>query len=359
VRTKVWLALAIVALVCVSFFAGYVGGALRASQTGNAVVPVDPASPRIVSVAIRRTTLAVTNTVTGTLMHRPAPWPLVGQTAGVVTSEVAVGSVCGDGSRLYSVNDAPVFLVVGSIPLWREITVGDVGPDVGEIKAVFASLTRSRQLTATDSYSAADAGVVHLWQATHGYGEAGGSIPLGEFLAEPTTVLVSGYQSSVGSTVAPGQPVVTVTTTQREVVASVPLDAVSTLKLGTTAQISVGTEQAQAHVTGFAPAAAQQSGADPNSVEVTFAVDGTSTLDPDGTQVEVSYGTQQATNVLAVPIAALLALAEGGYGLQVVGPHGATHLVPVTVGIIDDAQGLAQVSGVDIQSGLQVSVPSI
>jgi hypothetical protein len=58
--------------------------------------------------------------------------------------------------------------------------------------------------------------------------------------------------------------------------------------------------------------------------------------------------------VLAVPVSALLALAGGGYGLEVVGPSGAHHLVGVTAGLF--ASGQVQVSGPDIAAGTRVVV---
>ena len=51
-----------------------------------------------------------------------------------------------------------------------------------------------------------------------------------------------------------------------------------------------------------------------------------------GVAVQVSLTTQSASDVLAVPVSALLALAGGGYGVEVVGPSGAHRLVGVTTG---------------------------
>ena len=59
--------------------------------------------------------------------------------------------------------------------------------------------------------------------------------------------------------------------------------------------------------------------------------------------VQVSLAVQSARDVLAAPVAALLALAGGGYGLEVVTPSGAYHLVGVITGIF--AAGQVQVSG--------------
>jgi hypothetical protein len=62
--------------------------------------------------------------------------------------------------------------------------------------------------------------------------------------------------------------------------------------------------------------------------------------------------------VLAVPVDALLALAGGGYAVEVVGAGGVHRLVAVTLGLFDDAEGLVQVSGPGLQAGQRVVVPA-
>ena len=63
-------------------------------------------------------------------------------------------------------------------------------------------------------------------------------------------------------------------------------------------------------------------------------------------------------NVLVVPVDALLALASGGYALGGRRTGGVHHLVAVTVGLFDDADGLVQVSGQDLSAGQRVVVPA-
>jgi multidrug efflux pump subunit AcrA (membrane-fusion protein) len=71
--------------------------------------------------------------------------------------------------------------------------------------------------------------------------------------------------------------------------------------------------------------------------------------------VEITVGTVR--NVLVVPVGALLAQPGGGYAVEVVGSGGTRHLVPVTAGIFDDADGLVQVSGA-LTPGQRVVVPA-
>ncbi|MGH9183303.1 MAG: hypothetical protein ACRDZ9_05740 [Acidimicrobiales bacterium] len=59
-----------------------------------------------------------------------------------------------------------------------------------------------------------------------------------------------------------------------------------------------------------------------------------------------------------VPVTALLALAGGGYAVEVADPDGTRHLVPVDLGLFDDAEGLVQVTGSGLEAGQRVVVPS-
>ena len=62
---------------------------------------------------------------------------------------------------------------------------------------------------------------------------------------------------------------------------------------------------------------------------------------------------------LTVPVDALLALENGGYAVEEIGPDGVHHLVGVTLGLFDDAAGRVQVSGSGLAAGQRVVVPSL
>ena len=75
--------------------------------------------------------------------------------------------------------------------------------------------------------------------------------------------------------------------------------------------------------------------------------------------MQVSITTATVAGALIVPVDALLVLASGGYAVEVAGPDGARRLVPVTLGLFDDAAGTVQVSGTGLQAGQRVVVPAI
>ena len=70
--------------------------------------------------------------------------------------------------------------------------------------------------------------------------------------------------------------------------------------------------------------------------------------DPEGT----------ASNALVVPVASLLALANGGYAIEEVLPNGTHQLQAVSVGLFDDANGMVQIMGQGVQVGEKIVVAS-
>ena len=75
--------------------------------------------------------------------------------------------------------------------------------------------------------------------------------------------------------------------------------------------------------------------------------------------MNVTITTGNVSNVLAVPVDALLAQADGSYAVELAGTGGIHHLVPVTLGLFDDARGLVQVSGPGLAAGQRVVVPAL
>jgi hypothetical protein len=67
--------------------------------------------------------------------------------------------------------------------------------------------------------------------------------------------------------------------------------------------------------------------------------------------VTVEHVGRQARHVLSVPVSALVALAEGGYGLETA--HG--RFVPVRTGLFAD--GAVEVRGASLREGMKVRIP--
>jgi hypothetical protein len=79
----------------------------------------------------------------------------------------------------------------------------------------------------------------------------------------------------------------------------------------------------------------------------------------DRAPVQVGITTATVRGALVVPVSALLAQSGGRYSVEVVGAGAGAgnHLVPVSLGMFDDAKGLVQVTGSGLAAGQKVVVP--
>jgi hypothetical protein len=78
----------------------------------------------------------------------------------------------------------------------------------------------------------------------------------------------------------------------------------------------------------------------------------------DEAPVLVAITTATVEDAVVVPVTALLAMAGGGYAVEVDDGSGIRRIVPVTLGLFDDSLGLVQVTDTELQVGQQVVVPS-
>jgi multidrug efflux pump subunit AcrA (membrane-fusion protein) len=74
----------------------------------------------------------------------------------------------------------------------------------------------------------------------------------------------------------------------------------------------------------------------------------------DAAPVDVDFVSQTREGVLAVPVAALLAMPEGGYGVEIVNGR-STRIVAVQTGLF--AAGRVEISGGGIAAGMKVGMP--
>jgi peptidoglycan hydrolase-like protein with peptidoglycan-binding domain len=282
---------------------------------------------------------------------------------------------------VYSVNNQPVPLLFGSIPAWRAFEVGmPDGPDVGDLTRDLIALGYGAGLTQSNDYTAVTAGAVERWQAALGL-SATGAIALGGVVFEPGSIRVTSVTPSAGAPVGnAGGTVLTATGTTPIVTVDLPVSQEYLVKSGDVVQVVLpdGTSAVSGHIetvgsvatcpggagvgtgtssAGQSPCSSIGSGANSSpTVTVTISLDSTppgATLDQ--APVNVNITTQRADNVLAVPVNALLALAGGGYAVQVVTGK-TSHLVGVTTGMYSN--NLVQVSSSGIAAGMRVEVAS-
>ena len=309
----------------------------------------------------------------------------------------ATGAVIKQDQPVYKVSGEQVPLLYGAVPAYRAFYPGmSDGGDVGELTHDLITLGFGDNLAQSDHYSAAAAAAVRRWQQKLGLPQTG-EILLGEVVFEPGPIRVTSVTPTVGASYGGGggaggaggdgggivltatgtTPVVTVSLNVTQEYLVKPGDVVSVVlpdgtttagghveSVGTVATCSGGgTTGTGGSSGGSSSSPCSSSGSSGNAgtnstptVTVTISLDSA----PPGTAldqapVNVNITSQSADNVLAVPVNALVALAGGGYGVDVAA-GGTAHLVGVTTGLYSNT--MVQVSGPGIAAGERVEVPS-
>lgn len=280
---------------------------------------------------------------------------------GTVTALPEVGSVVERGQSLYSVDSRPVPLLFGDVPAWRRLGlgVGD-GADVRQLEANLVALGHATEseLKVDDHFGSATAAGVRRWQKALGV-EQTGAVELGEAIFLPAAVRVAERPVAKGDTAGPGSPVLKVTGTTRSV--KVELDAAkqTTVKAGDEVEVKLPSGRTTKGRVASVGTVATTTGSPPNTrsvIEVVVTLDDPAAAgNVDEAPVKVGFVSGSRKGVLAVPVNALLALREGGYGVRVV--EGTTNrIVPVTTGLF--AKGMVEVSGEGLAEGQRVEVPA-
>ena len=264
------------------------------------------------------------------------------------------------GHRLYAIDGQPVVLLYGSSVATRAFVPGmSAGADVAELAANLDALGYGHDLTG-DAFTTATAAAIRAFQSARGE-PATGELLLGSVVFEHGPVRVTSVMASlgVGSSVMPG-PVLTVSSTARQV--TIELDAAQQgqVKVGDPVTITLPDNQTTpgriSHVSTVASSSGSGGGAPTIEVDA-VPTDPAATGSLDQAPVNVSITTASVSDALVVPVDALLALAGGGYAIEVVGPGGVHHLVAVSTGLFDDADGLVQVMGNGLAAGQRIVVP--
>ena len=280
---------------------------------------------------------------------------------GTVTALPEVGSVVDRGQSLYSVDSRAVPLLFGEIPAWRRLGAGmHDGADVRQLEANLVALgfAGEAQVKVDDHFDSATAAAVRRWQKALGVDQTG-AVELGEAVFLPGAVRVAERPVAKGDAAGPGSPVLKVTSTTRAV--KVELDAAkqTTVEAGDEVDVKLPSGRTTEGRVASVGTVAKTTGSPPSTrsvIEVVVTLDDPAAAgNVDEAPVKVGFVSDSRKGVLAVPVNALLALREGGYGVRVVeGPT--SRIVPVTTGLF--AKGMVEVGGESLAEGQQVEVPA-
>ncbi len=376
------------------------GAAVVAAVTATGVVIATSGAKQAAPAALEPPTktakvekgeLSATVSLAGTLTYRVqsdgSPYSVINQAQGTYTKLPDLGQVISQGQVLYRVDDSPVVLLYGSTPAYRTLLAGAAGADVAQLNADLVALgyATSAQLDPTSaSFGPATTTALEKLQAALGLTQ-NGTLTLGQAVFEPTAVRVTALSAQLGGSTQTGQTVIQATSTTRQVQVALDASQQTDMAVGDKVSItlpdnqttpgvvsSVGTVATCPPTSG--PDGSSPSSAAPGTDTCSSGNSGSTTpiitvvvtpSDPaatgtwDQAPVRVSITTASVPNAMAVPVTALLAQSSGGYAVEVIGPGGTNHLVPVSLGLFDDADGLVQVTGSELTAGQQVVVPTI
>ncbi|GIE68967.1 HlyD family secretion protein [Actinoplanes palleronii] len=315
--------------------------------------------PKINTTEVRTMDLIDERTVSGTLGFGPAR-VVKGAGDGVLTTLPAVGTKVRRGTALYRVDDKPVTVFYGATPLFRTVDkIGLHGRDVLEIRRNLSALGYSSRSTDRDVSDDSLLDAIERWERDRDHVPSGAqratlsdlpgpSLTPGEVVVLAGPGRVSDVTAQAGDPVA--GPLLSITSTAAVVsVPMSPADAATVHSGMAVTVIAPDGASSPAKITAVGRAVTE--GDESAKLSVTVTPDKPLSA-YDAAPVQVRITTLSRKGVLAVPVGALVALAEGGYAVQ----RTDGSLVAATTGSF--AGGMVQVSGPGITDGLPVVTTS-
>jgi multidrug efflux system membrane fusion protein len=296
---------------------------------------------------VERQTLVDTESHDGTLGYGDS-WSINSRLSGTVTDLAAKRSVVRRGGVLYTVDQDPVVLLYGRMPAYRELSAGSTGTDVKQFEKNLWALGY-RGFTVDKTYSSATATAVRKWQKKLGLTRTG-SVDPARIVYAAGPVRVDSRTAAIGDQARPGAGMLSVTGTSRVATVELDISDERLAKVGAAVEVTLpdgGT--AKGRITDAETVIEKGEGqeADTTVIDVTVGF-AKAPKGLDQATVAVEFTASRHRNVLTIPVEALLALSEGGYGVQVV-TGATTSIVPVDTGLFAD--GRVEVTGAGVNDG--------
>ncbi|WP_020629558.1 peptidoglycan-binding protein [Amycolatopsis alba] len=272
---------------------------------------------------------------------------------GTVTQAAEPGKTVERGQVLYKRDARPVVLLYGSTPMFRDLTVGTLGPDVQQLKRNLRDLGRGRGMPVDNKYDEATQAAVKSWQKALGVLEPTGDLGKGDLVFQPGPVRVVAADAALADQVGADKAVLTIASTKPVVRAQLDKDDQALAKAGTRVEVTLpeGTT-AGGQVSGTVRAESGNGAEAPAGIQVEITLDdGAAVPDDTAGTSSVKFIQESRKGVLTVPVEAIVALREGGYGLQIV-RESTTTTVRVETGM--SADGRIEITGGGLAEGMKV-----
>ncbi|MDX3707812.1 peptidoglycan-binding protein [Streptomyces europaeiscabiei] len=380
-------------------------GALELGGNEDKGPSVPPRTGSVVSVT--RETLTERTTVEGQLGYG-TELPLPVKATGTVTWLPEQGTTVERGDELLRVDDRPVILMYGPLPMYRSLglttqedqrepadgqdpgerqpstgdgkspgpsnspapegtgTAGDTGAsrtpgelwgmDVLQFETNLAALGYTG-FTVDERFTTGTAAAVERWQKSLGLAGTG-VVGVGDVIHSAGKVRIGSAVARLGS--AAGENTLTYTGTARKVIVNASATDASWAVRGSavTVELPDGTavkgKVASVGKRATTPDGGGEGGSGQSAatIPVTITIENQKAIGRlESGPVTVEYVGNEVKDVLAVPVAALVALAEGGHGLETEDGR----FVAVRTGLFAD--GDVEVSGPTVREGMKVRIP--
>ncbi len=186
------------------------GLALAVALAAVLIVVISVSSPSTTTAAntpnvsgaatVQRRDLVETDTEAGTLSYS-SPQTVYNRLSGTITWLPQIGQVIKQGQALFDIDGAPVILMDGTTPAYRDLTPGmSNGSDVLQLNADLIALGFNPDgIAVNDQWQDATTAGVEAWQNSLGETETG-TISLGQVVFLPGDQLIAGVNGTLGST---------------------------------------------------------------------------------------------------------------------------------------------------------------
>jgi peptidoglycan hydrolase-like protein with peptidoglycan-binding domain len=285
--------------------------------------------------------------------------------AGIVTSVQTVGSVVTLGTELFRIDNFPVVLFHGALPMWRPFADGmEKGPDVMQLEQSLAELGYfDREPDNEFTWRTAEA--IKKWQQDIGV-EATGTIAPGQIVFLPSDVRIAAQKATIGSPAAAAIVSISGTVKQVTVNLDTNLAAIATVGASVSVVLPDGSSiDGTIESVGAPEEKDDGTGAKKLKLPTVISLgDSQAVANFDNVTVTVVITKVKSTNALLIPVLALLALPGGGSAVEVLREPtttsgakqtGAT-TEQVTVELGAFADGMVEVISGDLAEGDRVVV---
>lgn len=227
-------AIVLIAVSAVLIACGGAGAGMLLAPPPASIAAAPPtltADPRAVEFSDERMAQVTLSFVPSPALRSPA--------SGVLTSSACVpGAIAVSGGSLFAIDGTPIVQLATSNPLWRDLGVGDTGPDVEALQSELARLGHAVEVDGRLGWAdvaAFDA----TTSATGAPPSRGGVLAIGAVAWQPAAeVLVAECLTAVGDVVAAGAPIAELPLRPAVAQVRLPADAVDGTRV-----LVIGTER--------------------------------------------------------------------------------------------------------------------